>query len=378
MNQLRYIILTFFVGIASIIASQNVSQVLAHQEGQTAVITYYLDQLADITVQVSIDGGQTFSPPLVKVSGDVGQDIRPGFRRIVWDILAEREQFTGDNIVFMVSAYGKKPVVAAPPVPQYNTTPQYSTPQQQMATPTYSSSAPPQQTYQQPQQTYQPPQPTYTPTPQQSYPPASSQPMIQSANAHGGHEYVNLGLPSGTLWATCNLGANRPEEYGHYYAWGACSLSSNYTWPTYKHCQGTYESLTKYCTLGTFGMVDSRKVLEYSDDAARQNWGGNWRLPNKQEQDELREKCKWAWVSLNGVNGYQVTGPNGKSIFLPAAGLYDGMSVSLAGTHGYYWSSSLLETLPRYAFFLLFDQKRIGWFNSNRCLGHSVRPVCNL
>ncbi len=374
MKQFRYILLGLLVCVAGMTFAQNVTQVEAHQEGKMAIVTYYLDQIADITLQVSIDGGQTFSPPLTKVTGDAGSSVRPGFKRIVWDILAERESLSGDNIVFLVTAYPKVVATTAPATPTTTTRPTT----QPTYTPTQHSAPTPQVTYT-PNPTPAPaPQTTYTPpTPQQNYPPVNQPPMGQVANVSGGHEYVNLGLPSGTRWATCNLGANRPEEYGHYYAWGEVNLSSSYDWSTYKYCQGSYATLLKYCTMPSFGSVDNKKQLEFSDDAARYSWGGNWRIPTKQEQDELREKCKWEWTNMNGVNGYRVTGPSGKFIFLPAAGLYDGIGVSLAGSHGYYWSSSLLETLPRYAYFILFDGKRVGWFNSNRALGHTIRPVCD-
>ena len=142
----------------------------------------------------------------------------------------------------------------------------------------------------------------------------------QSGELHNGHEYVDLGLPSGLKWATCNVGATAPEEYGDYFAWGETETKATYDLSNYKWCNGTYESMTKYCTNSEYGIVDNKTTLELSDDAARVNWGGSWRMPTKAEQDELRntDNCTWEWTTQNGVNGYKVTSKkNGNSIFLP-------------------------------------------------------------
>ena len=131
---------------------------------------------------------------------------------------------------------------------------------------------------------------------------------------------IDLGLPSGIKWASCNVGATEPWEYGGYYAWGETEEKSNYDTSTYKYCNGSYFSMTKYCTSSSFGTVDNKTTLEPGDDVAHVKWGGSWRMPTKAEQDELRNNCTWTWTTLNGVDGYRVTGPNGNSIFLPAAG----------------------------------------------------------
>ena len=191
----------------------------------------------------------------------------------------------------------------------------------------------------------------------------------------GEHEYVDLGLS--VKWATCNVGASKPEDYGDYFAWGETEPQHTYDWSTYKWCKGSYDTQTKYCRSSGFGTVDNKKTLELSDDAARANWGGNWRMPTTAEQDELRKQCTWIWTIKNGVNGYKVTSKsNGKSIFLPAAGYRRGSSLGYAGSSGYYWSSSLYTGGPSGAYYLYFDSSGVDWRKCNRYYGLSVRPVC--
>ncbi|MDY4512770.1 MAG: hypothetical protein SPE10_04900, partial [Paludibacteraceae bacterium] len=113
-----------------------------------------------------------------------------------------------------------------------------------------------------------------------------------------GHEYVDLGLS--VKWATCNVGASKPEEYGNYYAWGETTTKSTYNWSTYKWCNGSKTTLTKYNTSSSYGTVDNKTVLELADDAARANWGGAWRMPTDAEWTELRENCTWTWITKNG------------------------------------------------------------------------------
>ena len=188
------------------------------------------------------------------------------------------------------------------------------------------------------------------------------------------HEYVDLGLS--VKWATCNVGASKPEEYGDYFAWGETEPKSIYDWSTYKWCRGSYYTQTKYCTDSYFGTVDNKTQLELSDDAARANWGGSWRMPTKAEQDELRNNCTWIWTTQNGVKGYRVTSKsNGKSVFLPAAGCRFDSSL-LAGSYGYYWSSSLDSGYPYRAYSLDFNSSSVGWGRNDRYYGQSVRPVC--
>ena len=203
-----------------------------------------------------------------------------------------------------------------------------------------------------------------------------SDPNIPDPNPNtGNHEYVDLGLS--VKWATCNVGASKPEEYGDYFAWGETQPKSTYNWSTYKYCNGSYNTLTKYNNSSSYGTVDNKTQLELSDDAARANWGGSWRMPTRAEQGELRENCTWTWTTQNGVNGYKVTSKkNGNSIFLPAAGYRDVSSLSNAGSYGSYWSSSLYTYIASYAYCLGFGSSNVGWHSSDRCYGRSVRPVC--
>lgn len=154
--------------------------------------------------------------------------------------------------------------------------------------------------------------------------------------------YVDLGLPSGTLWATYNIGAHVPEEYGNYYAWGETQTKSEYYWSTYKYCVGDGDNPTKYCCnpdVGYNGFTDNLTVLLPSDDAATANWGSNWRMATREEWDELLNRTSRTWTTLNGVNGLSLTASNGNSIFLPAAGSYDDKP-QMVGQYCGYWSST--------------------------------------
>ena len=203
-------------------------------------------------------------------------------------------------------------------------------------------------------------------------------PNTGATGSENGYEYVDLGLS--VKWATCNVGASSPEEYGDYFAWGETQPKSNYDWSTYKWCNGSDDTQTKYNTNSSYGTVDNKTTLDLSDDAARANWGGSWRMPTDAELTELREQCTWTWTTQNGVYGYKVTskksGYTNKSIFLPAAGYRNGSSLDSAGSYGYYWSSSLGTDHPDYARYLYFLSSRVGWHNYFRGLGQSVRPVC--
>ncbi len=195
-------------------------------------------------------------------------------------------------------------------------------------------------------------------------------------NKHNGHEYVDLGLS--VKWATCNVGANSPEEYGDYFAWGETLPKYSYDWDRYNYCY--CNNLTKYCTNKKFGykkFVDNKITLLLSDDAARYNWGGSWRMPTDAELTELRENCIWTWTNQNGLEGYKVTSKkNGNSIFLPAAGCRSDSSLNGAGSYGFYWSSSLSTDNPDNAWYVAFHSGEVRWTNYNRYLGLSVRPVC--
>ena len=205
----------------------------------------------------------------------------------------------------------------------------------------------------------------------------TKQPGSSTATAKGGtnngHEYVDLGLS--VKWATCNVGATKPEEYGGYYAWGETEEKDDYDWDTYKWCNGSYDTMTKYCE-SDYGTVDNKTVLDPEDDVAHVKWGGSWRMPTKAEQDELCDSCTWTWTTQNGVNGYTVTGANGNSIFLPAAGYRKGTDLLISGG-GYYWLSSLCERDSLYAYCLLFFSGRYDRYENIRRFGYTVRPVCD-
>ena len=193
-----------------------------------------------------------------------------------------------------------------------------------------------------------------------------------------GHEYVDLGLPSGTLWATCNVGADSPEDYGDYFAWGETEPKSTYVLGTYKWFNVDYNFLTKYCADSYCGTVDNKTILELSDDAANANWGGDWRMPTKAEVDELRDTSytTWIWTTQNGVNGYKVTSnTNGNSIFLPAAGCCYNYELFNAGSYGSFWSSSLYTSNSNDAYHLYFYSDDVNRAYNYRYYGRSVRPV---
>ncbi len=188
---------------------------------------------------------------------------------------------------------------------------------------------------------------------------------------------VDLGLS--VNWAGWNVGATVPEEYGGYYAWGETEKKSDYDWDTYKWCNGSYDTLTKYCTDSNYGTVDGKTVLEPQDDVAHVKWGNGWRMPTEDELYELNN-CTWEWISYNRVNGYKVTGKplsNGKrnSIFLPAAGLRGGTSLIYAGSFGYYWSSTLDSSNSGLAYALDFLSGIHYVYDDSRYGGQSVRPV---
>lgn len=182
---------------------------------------------------------------------------------------------------------------------------------------------------------------------------------------------IDLGLS--VKWATWNLGATAPEESGGCYSWGETAEKSDYSWSTYKLCEGTQNTMTKYCTEFSYGTVDQKNSLELEDDVAHVRWGKGWRMPTSVEFDELRNNCNWKWTSVNGVNGYEVTGSNGNSIFLPAAGQRQGTNNYNIG--GHYWSSELGGNSDT-AYGLCFDSTIGGCgIFEKRCYGYSVRPV---
>ena len=202
-------------------------------------------------------------------------------------------------------------------------------------------------------------------------------------------EYVDLGLPSGLKWAKCNLGASKPSDYGDYYAWGEIEVKNKWAiWEFYKWMQAgqsDWKYITKYTIAdGETGAIwydssgnfigDNKTVLDAADDAATQQLGSPWRMPTVDEFQELIDKCTWTWTTQDGVNGCQVDGPNGNSIFLPATGFVNDTALINKGDEGYYWSSSL-STLSRDASFFFFHSVNHEWAYQDRRCRLFVRPV---
>lgn len=181
---------------------------------------------------------------------------------------------------------------------------------------------------------------------------------------------IDLGLPSGTKWACCNVGASSPDGYGGYYAWGEPEEKSDYEWYTYAY--SIYDSdgyFTWECTnIGS-------DIAGTSYDVAHVKWGGSWHMPTLTQIDELISSCTWTWTTQNGVYGQLVTGSNGNSIFLPAAGYRDGASLYRAGSNGIYWGSTALEDDSYVACHLYFGSGVDYWYDYYRSYGRSVRPV---
>ncbi|MBQ0096528.1 MAG: Ig-like domain-containing protein, partial [Bacteroidales bacterium] len=206
----------------------------------------------------------------------------------------------------------------------------------------------------------------------------TSSSLTSTTGTHAGHEWVDLGLS--VKWATCNVGASSPEGYGSYFAWGETSPKSEYTWANLKYrTEGEMlnAKFSKYVASSEYGPVDNKTTLELSDDAARANWGGSWRMPTIAEFEELIDNCTWTWTKMNGKNGYKVVSKsNGNSIFLPAAGFRHFKVLLDAGSFGLYWSSSLDESYSFNAPNLDFDTTGSRHTNNySRVSGLSVRPV---
>ena len=180
-----------------------------------------------------------------------------------------------------------------------------------------------------------------------------------------GHKFIDLGLPSGLLWAETNVGASTPYADGDYYAWGETETKSDYGWGTYKFKFGKYNSF------------DCKTRLEASDDVATVKWGKECRMPSPAEFYELCYKCDWTWKSsYNGASGYLVKGPNNQTIFLPASGYRDDGDLDYHGSYGCYWSSLFYRDDLNYASYFLFDSGSISTRHGNyRYRGCSVRPV---
>ena len=198
-------------------------------------------------------------------------------------------------------------------------------------------------------------------------------------NVLNGHEYVDLGLPSGVLWATCNVGANQPEEFGDYYAWGETETKEIYDWKSYQYGRFFNEryELNKYCTDSVFGLngfVDDLTVLDPADDVVKACWGADWRMPTIEEWEELFLNTTGMWTTLNGVKGWRCIASNGKDLFLPAAGYWwdDVFNADL----GLYWSVSLNKEFPYRAWGFHFncDSSHLCG-SSDRNRGQTIRAV---
>jgi len=228
---------------------------------------------------------------------------------------------------------------------------------------------------------------------------------VAQNGSENGYQYVDLGLS--VRWATFNVGANKPEEYGDYFAWGETEpyyeagyaqessqahwkdgKTSGYTWTNYKfRTSGDYDNVkfSKYNTSSSYGPIDNNTTLDPEDDVAHVQWGGTWRMPTKADWDNLQNKCTWTWygsgnTEFNGVAGYKVTskieGYADRFIFLPAAGYRDGTNLNGVGSYGYYWSSSLITDGPNLAWYIYFYSSLVYAYYNYRVLGQSVRPVC--
>lgn len=224
-----------------------------------------------------------------------------------------------------------------------------------------------------------------------------------------GHDFVDLGLPSGTLWATANIGASESQAYGNYFAWGETEpqASNAYSWGSYKYAKGiSYENprLIKYCNnseYGDEGFIDNKTVLDLEDDVAHVNWGGKWRMPTKEQCDELMNEGYWVWTdNYNGsyrrgfivykakedIDKGSVISYSGDAmdyslsdihIFLPAAGQRFIGSISSVNSTGSYLSSSLVTGSPYNAWHISFSSTSVVSYSYyiDRSRGYSVRPV---
>ena len=203
---------------------------------------------------------------------------------------------------------------------------------------------------------------------------------VVEKDPYNGHSYVDLGVS--VKWATCNVGANTPEAYGDYFAWGETKPKVVYGEKNYKYNEGVEKTITKYNFSAAHGAVDNKYVLDLEDDAAHINWGGKWRMPTRKECAELEEICTWQWKQYNGVKGYLVTGPNGNSIFLPAAGFKKEKEILEVGIRGFYLSNTLMKaktdyhTYSPYVLIAKWGTESKYWWGRSRYYGIPVRPVC--
>ena len=237
-------------------------------------------------------------------------------------------------------------------------------------------------------------------------------------NTIDGHEYVDLGLPSGTLWASCNVGATKPEEYGLYFAWGETKGYTSATSAGHSYWLNDEDTAHVLTELGVVTVeeadaktlqekldailagkiefneaneadrneadrqdvvkqkADNKNELDLEDDAAYVNWGSNWRMPSLDQIVELIDNCTWEWTTQNGVYGRKATSKtNGNSIFLPAAGYHSHTWRSNAGSWGSCWSRTIRTYNMFDAYTLYFNSRSVDWGSNDHFIGRSVRPV---
>ena len=190
-----------------------------------------------------------------------------------------------------------------------------------------------------------------------------------------GHEWIDLGLPSGTKWATCNVGASKPEEYGGYYAWGETKTKSVYNEDTYQYIF-FHDGYQNYVHIGS-------DIAGTSYDASTANWGNPWCMPSLSQMNELINCCSCQWSIENGVNGLLVTGANGGTIFMPAAGCHFNDELDLVGENGRYWLSSICLENPNFSYYLPFSfspksfNPSVDYGGYGRGYGFTIRPILN-
>ena len=192
----------------------------------------------------------------------------------------------------------------------------------------------------------------------------STQPGTGTVN---GQSWIDLGLSSGTLWATANVGAKAPQEAGSYFAWGETMAKESFTWENYRY--GTSDNPSKY------NLQDGVTELQPEDDAARAILGNGWRMPSESQIDELLTDCRWTWSTLQGIPGYTVMGPNKNTIFLPATGYYDGVELRRYGSAGFFWSRTSASNASAQSFYIGISQSDRGCDEDLRYYGQPVRPV---
>ena len=191
-----------------------------------------------------------------------------------------------------------------------------------------------------------------------------------------GHEYVDLGLPSGLKWATCNIGASSPHEYGDYFAWGETDPKGSYYEGSY--CFFEYYGDHDHFPINKYYEEDGKKELDPEDDAAIVKWKGNWRMPSIEDFQELIDNCEFTWGTYNGITGFKVKGSKGFSLFLPSAGRKEETEgeIEFVDERGEYWSSCLSDVGAKFAQTMDFEESGALCDYDHREMGRPIRPVC--